>query len=427
MKLMRLAIFGHVVKDSGSSPSGFYLLVESLLRRGHEIDFYAIKNFATPYELTTFPNLRVIEVEIAWSDRMLDFLVSRPSKRIAYIVSRTFNHYRAYLYNRRLAQAIRLGHRKRFYDLVLVLDRLSPFPKWPDLPCVSWPQGSPLAELEPVQRLRHQVIQLCGWTFYLGFTLYYHWRIWLARGEIKRTTLLLCGSQWSRKAWQRLGARREKVFALPLAVDLDRFSPPPAGAAGNVAERKTFRFLHLGRIVPRKRADLLLEGFRLLRQGDPDVRLVFVGDVQAAEGYGKFFEDPDLIRQVEFLGRVERARVPDLLRSVDVVIQTSENENFGAAVMEALACGIPVIVGPTNGTGDFRSARSIVFKDYTREAVYEAMKTMKAACLQEGAEIRAEARCAAEKFFSADVVVDHLLPILESAVGGPAERGRQEN
>ena len=56
--------------------------------------------------------------------------------------------------------------------------------------------------------------------------------------------------------------------------------------------------------------------------------------------------------------------VPALLREATVLVQTSENENFGSSVAEALACGTPVVVGPSNGTADYIDEHSMIFGDY---------------------------------------------------------------
>jgi glycosyltransferase involved in cell wall biosynthesis len=413
---MRLAIFGGVARDSGSGPSGYYLILESLLRRGQLVDFYAICNFGIPHELCAFRNFRLIEVRIATADRVLDFLMNRLPRPVAFITSYMFNLFRELCYNRRIGDRIYNAHLANPYDLVLVVDRMSAFPRWPDLPCLSWPQGCPAAELETLCRLRKQVVRFCGQAFFLGCWLYYRWRIGLTRQQIAWSRGILCGSRFSQAYWLRFGGKPGRVFPVPFPVDLDRFRPHPSATG----PPKPFTFLHLGRIVPRKRLDLLLEGFQLLRREEPDVQLLLAGDIPVAREYRRLFEAPDLSPGVHFLGRIDRIRVPDLLRSAGALVQTSENENFGTAVMEALACGIPVIVGPTNGTRDYVSDRSVVFDRYTPHAVYQAMKAMNAACLKNWALVRADARQAAERHFDPELVTDRLLAICRSLESRPA-------
>ncbi|HNK69953.1 MAG TPA: glycosyltransferase, partial [Flavobacteriales bacterium] len=58
-----------------------------------------------------------------------------------------------------------------------------------------------------------------------------------------------------------------------------------------------------------------------------------------------------LAANVDFIGRVPHARVPDELRKMDVFValSTLDSESFGVAVIEASACGLPVVVSDAGG------------------------------------------------------------------------------
>jgi glycosyltransferase involved in cell wall biosynthesis len=403
-----------VARDSGSSPSAYFLVLEELLRRGVGIDFHGIRGWGIPAELVGRPGFRLTEYELPFADRVVNWLIRRRSPLLRVGGGFAWNAVRVAWYGRRLAAGIRRRHARRPYSAVLCVDRLSEFPPWADLPTVSWPQGCPPAELDPVRRLRRQVVGLCGWRFYLAFHAYYLYRTATARRLLPGSRRILCGSRMSAGYWRRLGARADRVVPLPYCVDLGRFAPPPAPPPLS----QPFTFLHLGRIVPRKRPDLLLEGFQLLRQTDPDVRLLVVGEVQAASGYGRLLADPRLTAGVEFPGRVPRAEVPALFGRVGGLVQPSETENFGTAVMEALACGLPVAVGPTNGTADYVSPRSVVFAGYTPRAVADGMAELKRRCLADWPGMRAEARAAAETHFAVGRVADQVLAVVAAARRG---------
>src|SRR5262249_57663456 len=74
------------------------------------------------------------------------------------------------------------------------------------------------------------------------------------------------------------------------------------------------RLLHLGRLVPRKRLDLLLEAFQLLRRDEPDVRLRVIGSFAYARGYQALLRDPCLTAGVEYQPHVPRAEARGRLR-----------------------------------------------------------------------------------------------------------------
>jgi glycosyltransferase involved in cell wall biosynthesis len=53
--------------------------------------------------------------------------------------------------------------------------------------------------------------------------------------------------------------------------------------------------------------------------------------------------------QVDFVGRVDHAQVPEELKMLDIYVALSRRESFGVAVVEACACGVPVVVSDVGG------------------------------------------------------------------------------
>lgn len=100
--------------------------------------------------------------------------------------------------------------------------------------------------------------------------------------------------------------------------------------------------LHVGSAIPRKRLDVLFAIFAALRARHPELRLVQQGGALSAAQRA----------QVEALGmgdallqppRQERPTLAGLYRGASAVLVTSEAEGFGLPIIEALACGAPVV------------------------------------------------------------------------------------
>jgi glycosyltransferase involved in cell wall biosynthesis len=120
--------------------------------------------------------------------------------------------------------------------------------------------------------------------------------------------------------------------------------PGPATADGRpLSQPPGERFvLHVGSCVPRKRIDVLLALFAALRGRQPELRLVQVGGQWTAdqqELLGRLGIGPHVL-QVRGL---TRTAVAELYRRAALVVQPSEAEGFGLPVLEALACGAPVL------------------------------------------------------------------------------------
>jgi glycosyltransferase involved in cell wall biosynthesis len=100
--------------------------------------------------------------------------------------------------------------------------------------------------------------------------------------------------------------------------------------------------LHVGSTIPRKRIDVLLRIFAEVRKQFPATRLLRVG--------GEFtFEQEQLARSLDLqdsivvLPHLSRAVLAAVYRRAALVVLPSEREGFGLPVVEAMACGTPVV------------------------------------------------------------------------------------
>jgi glycosyltransferase involved in cell wall biosynthesis len=125
-------------------------------------------------------------------------------------------------------------------------------------------------------------------------------------------------------------------------------SPVPEPAADVEAARvlgpagRTTDLLHVGSTIARKRIDVLLRVVAAVRRQHPDVRLVRVGGPFTAEQRAHVRELglEDAIVVLPFLDRSTLAAV---YRRSALVLLPSEREGFGLPVLEALACGTPIV------------------------------------------------------------------------------------
>ncbi len=119
-------------------------------------------------------------------------------------------------------------------------------------------------------------------------------------------------------------------------IDLELFQP-----GGPPPNRRSALFV--GRFVEKKGLDLI----RLLAEADPDTRWLLVGrpgEVKPKE-WG--------LANVEVVGEVAQGRLPEIYRSVSVLVLPAVGEGFPLSVQEALCCGTPVVV-PTALAGTVR-------------------------------------------------------------------------
>jgi glycosyltransferase involved in cell wall biosynthesis len=398
----RIACYALSAKNAGSLASANFLMLEELLKRGHEIDFYAIKNFNLAEDLINYNNFNYLPVEIRFAEKVLHILELMPKKGL--ILYYAWAIIRKMMLFKLIAKTANQNNNIKNYDLLLVLG-LPSFFRIKGVPTISWLQGTFQTEWQCLIKLKDKFISLCGIGEYLKLQLFYTYQRLESRQIVKNTDVFICGSQWSKQMLHLWGIDQNRLKALAYPIDLDMFK---VRFVAPTKEQGKTTFLWLGRIVPRKRLDLLLEAFAMLIEEGRNVNLKIIGNFAYGKGYKKLidnFKFPDFISYQE---GIERWQVTEIINSVDVLIQPSECENFGSSVAEALSCGVPAIVGATNGTKDYISASSFIFQDYAASCLKETMVMAIDALVKNRELISSEARSTAEKEFDLVKIVDQL-------------------
>jgi len=140
------------------------------------------------------------------------------------------------------------------------------------------------------------------------------------------------------------GAQPRLTTVVPCGIDTARFAPVA------VRPEPTGRVVSVGRLVERKGVDDLIRSLQKL----PNVRLIIAGgstrsgdsDARRLQTVAECLEVSD---RIDLIGPLDHEDVPQLLRSADVVACVPWYEPFGMVALEAMACGIPVVVSAVGG------------------------------------------------------------------------------
>ena len=151
----------------------------------------------------------------------------------------------------------------------------------------------------------------------------------------------------------RMGAHANKVAVVPCGVDVDRFSP---GAGRERKKNDRLRIGTLSRLVPRKGVDTVIDALPHVANAE----LIIAGGGESAD----LATDAEARRLSErarangvahrtyLRGRLGRAEIPAFLRACDLIVCVPWYEPFGIVPLEAMACGVPVIVSRVGGLID---------------------------------------------------------------------------
>ena len=242
--------------------------------------------------------------------------------------------------------------------------RLFPRSRWLSVP-VSLPLATAFAPVDllhvthvppPVSTRPYVMTLHCYSTF--GFPEFYprglNLRVnALLRRGLKRARLVICVSRGLRElAETKLGVDPERLAVVYHGVG-EEFRPiPRAEAVAHVQRRYGLDAPYLffiGVFAPRKNLRRLIDGFARFKAGTGSpAKLVMAGRPWLGDDVAAAIARNELEREVVVLGHVNDESVPFLYSAADLFVFPSVWESFGMPVVEAMACGVPVLT--SNGS-----------------------------------------------------------------------------
>jgi glycosyltransferase involved in cell wall biosynthesis len=141
------------------------------------------------------------------------------------------------------------------------------------------------------------------------------------------------------------GIPRDDVRVIPNGLDHEHYHPGDAPA-----ERDLVVFV--GRLEHYKGVDLLLDAWPDVRRARPGARLVIAGSGGAGEQMRARARDAGYADSIHFAGFVSEAEKVAWMQRATVLVQPSRKEGWGLTVLEANACGTPVVATDVPGLRD---------------------------------------------------------------------------
>ncbi|HUB96051.1 MAG TPA: glycosyltransferase family 4 protein [Stellaceae bacterium] len=141
-----------------------------------------------------------------------------------------------------------------------------------------------------------------------------------------------------------LGVSPGKIRVLRNGVDLALFHPQEKAAAAPNRERPVL--LSVGHLIERKGHDLVIRALPLL----PAARLVIAGDGPLGDALRRLAIELGVADRVQFVGAVPQRDLAGHYRAADILVLASSREGWANVLLEAMACGTPVVASNVWGT-----------------------------------------------------------------------------
>lgn len=175
------------------------------------------------------------------------------------------------------------------------------------------------------------------------------WHRALLRYALNTPDLVVSTSKYMAEAANALLKRPRAISIVPFGVDTARFYPlsNECEASASLPRVMTVGFVKTfqGVYAP----DVFLRAAAKVLQENTSVRFVMAGRGPLLDSCRKLAEELGIASFVEFTGFVPHTELPELMRSLDVLVNCSRSESFGVVICEGSSCGLPVIATDVGG------------------------------------------------------------------------------
>ena len=142
----------------------------------------------------------------------------------------------------------------------------------------------------------------------------------------------------------RFGCPREKIVIIPNGIDTEKFKPENQGLPNTI--------FWGGRFVSGKGLEYLIKALKIIEKKHHNFRLIMAGDGYLFHKIHNLVDDYGLSKNVIFEGRVPHNEIPKFLNSASIYVLPSIREGMPYALLEAMACGRPVVASNIPGIND---------------------------------------------------------------------------
>jgi alpha-1,6-mannosyltransferase len=204
-----------------------------------------------------------------------------------------------------------------------------------------------------------------------------------------------------------------RLVTVPLGVDLKTFHQPVEAPVPD----GVLRLVHAGRMSREKYPQLAITAAAELHRRGVPVELTIAGTGPHVDWLRQQAEDAP----VRFLGYVDgREELARLYGTADISLSVAPTETFGLAVLEALACGTPVVTADVGGARELVDETCADWGAPRAAALADAVQRLRTRLVDDPLSLRQAARTRAE-LYSWDTSADRMLAVHREVSATPSD------
>ncbi len=202
-----------------------------------------------------------------------------------------------------------------------------------------------------------------------------HWYVWkVTRISLREADAILCANSEAVQVLREMGYQGPAEVIPPIGVDTRVFRPRERRVDPDV-----FRVAYAGRFVPEKGLDTLLQAAARL---GPGMELWLIGDGPQRAALQSLARDLGIEERVRWVPPVSPEQMPELLAQVNVVVLPSRTtpiwkEQFGRILVEAMACGVPVVGSDSGAVPEVVGDAGLIFPEGDVQALVERLESLR--------------------------------------------------
>ena len=204
---------------------------------------------------------------------------------------------------------------------------------------------------------------------------------------------------------------KEEFKVIPNGVDTEMFRPDDMRVSGSV-----YKILFVSRLIERKGLQFVIPQIAGLRDEleakGKGIRLTIVGDGPYREKLETIAKENDVWDVIDFVGQKDKDQIVSFYQDADVFILPSKKEGMPNVVLEAMSCGLPIVMTPCQGSDELIKDNGFVcapeeFGEKLRILAFDDAKR-RVMSLASGSRVRSE--------FTWDVTTDKYLDLMKKVI-----------